>query len=251
MPHITEVIRSICLSLPETQEVESHGSPDYRVEGKSFATFQVNHHGDGMVALLLNATRATQQMYVQSAPDIFFVPAYVGPKGWYGIDLSQGMRWDRVAELAHEAYASIARAELAKQARPLQKVPAPDSVDVRDLDPIFSDENQAILQNIRQVCLGLPETIEDSSFGTPNFRAGKKSFCQFYCRQDPTLMTRGGKDRQIPLSTDKRFSIPPYMGHNGWISLSLEGRYDKSEVDDLILESYRHFALKRMLKALI
>ncbi|MCB1694385.1 MAG: MmcQ/YjbR family DNA-binding protein, partial [Pseudomonadales bacterium] len=131
MPDIHEVIRKICLAFPEAEEVTSHGSPDFRVRGKSYATFTVNHHGDGKLALLLNTSRETQQMYVDAAPKIFFVPPYVGPKGWVGIDLAQGMRWERVAELAHDAYVRVAPAALGKEAVPLKKVPKPDTVDIR------------------------------------------------------------------------------------------------------------------------
>ena len=59
-----------------------------------------------------------------------------------------------------------------------------------------------------------------------------------------------GADRQLALSDTPRYHIPAYMGHNGWISLDVEDHIDWEEVEDLLLESYRHFALKRMLKAL-
>ena len=59
-----------------------------------------------------------------------------------------------------------------------------------------------------------------------------------------------GPDRQLSLSADPRYHIPAYMGHNGWISLDVEDHADWEEIDGLLLESYRHFALKRMLKAL-
>jgi len=47
-----------------------------------------------------------------------------------------------------------------------------------------------------------------------------------------------------------RFRIPPYMGHNGWIALDVTDHLDGAEVGALALESYRHFALKRMLQQL-
>lgn len=57
-------------------------------------------------------------------------------------------------------------------------------------------------------------------------------------------------------------NLPPYgidlaqglpwlrVSHHGWISLSLGVGYDSDEIEALLLMSYRHFALKRMLKAL-
>ena len=56
-----------------------------------------------------------------------------------------------------------------------------------------------------------------------------------------------GVDNQGLLTADARYSIPPYMGHNGWISLDVSAGCDWAEVKTLTLQSYRHFALKRML----
>jgi hypothetical protein len=52
------------------------------------------------------------------------------------------------------------------------------------------------------------------------------------------------------LTADPRFRIPPYFGHRGWIALDVSGHCERSEIASLALESYRHFALKRMLKML-
>jgi hypothetical protein len=59
-----------------------------------------------------------------------------------------------------------------------------------------------------------------------------------------------GADRQGLLTADPRYEIPPYMGHNGWIALDVTRRCDADELRALALDSYRHFALKRMLAQL-
>ena len=251
MPTVLEVIRKICLSFPETEEIESHGSPEFRVKGKSFATFTINHHGDMRVALILNASRETQTHYVQSAPKVFFVPPYVGPKGWYGIDLASKIRWPRVAELACEAYARVAPKTLATQAKPLAKVPKPDTVDVKKLDPLFFPKNQKLLDKLRKICLALPETSEAASFGSPVFKVGKKSFCQFFVHRNiASAYFWVGAERQVFMTADSRYDIPPYMGHNGWIRLRVDKRFDKKEIEGLALESFKHYASKRALKNL-
>jgi hypothetical protein len=251
MPDIYGVIRTICLSLPEVEETTSHGSPDYRVRGKTFATFTVNHHGDGRLALMLNASRETQTMYVDSAPTIFFVPPYVGPRGWVGVDLAAGLRWERVAELVRDAWVRVAPTSLADQGVPLSPVPTPDTVDITKIDPFFAPENQQLLQTLRTICLALPETWEGASFGSPAFKAGKKTFCEFNCHAGiPNALIWVGTDRQAGFTLDPRFEIPAYMGHNGWIRLRFDDRFDRKEVSRLVEDSYRHFALKRMLKAL-
>ena len=48
----------------------------------------------------------------------------------------------------------------------------------------------------------------------------------------------------------KRYAIPQFTGHNGWIELDIEDKINRDEAENLIEDSYRHFALKRMLKAL-
>jgi hypothetical protein len=96
------------LWFPETEEVISHGSPDFRVRGKTFATYVVNHHGDGRLALWLAAPPGAQQHYTESEPKHFFVPPYVGPRGWLGVHLNKGLDWKRIAERVREAYVAAA-----------------------------------------------------------------------------------------------------------------------------------------------
>ena len=71
---IDQAVREICLWLPEAEEFLSHGSPNFRVRGKTFATYVVNHHGDGRVALWLNAPPGSQELHVRTQPEHFFVP---------------------------------------------------------------------------------------------------------------------------------------------------------------------------------
>ena len=97
--NISQAVREICLSLSATGEVTSHGSPDFRVEGKTFATYMINHHGDGHLALWLRMPTGSQEYYTQSDPERFYVPPYVGPKGWLGVDLDKGLSWNTIAEL--------------------------------------------------------------------------------------------------------------------------------------------------------
>src|ERR1700761_8696975 len=74
-------VRKACLWLPEAEEFVSDGSPNFRERGKTFATYVVNHHGDGRVALWLTAPSGSQDQHVRSEPRHFFVPPYVGPRG--------------------------------------------------------------------------------------------------------------------------------------------------------------------------
>jgi predicted DNA-binding protein (MmcQ/YjbR family) len=250
---INEAVRQVCLSLPETEEFVSHGSPNFRVKkGKIFAVYAVNTHGDGRIALWLNSPAGAQALHVQSDPERFFVPPYVGPRGWLGMQLDKGLSWQSIAELVHEAYRNTAPARLTAQIGKTVQIAAPTStLAAEDFDPMQSATAQKVLKKFRALCLGFPETSEAMQFGNPIWRAGKKAFALIYFLDKRlTLGFWVGAEMQSMLSEDSRYRIPPYMGHNGWIALDVSKRCDWEEVAGLLDQSYRHFALKRMLAQL-
>lgn len=249
---IRAAVREVCLAFPQAEEVPSRGSPDYRVNGKTFATYAVNHHGDGRIALWLRAPAGAQQLYTESEPQHFFVPPYVGPRGWLGVHLDRGLDWERIASHVREAYSEVAPRQLVDEivSTPVIEPPT-DTVDPEVFDPMVSERAQEVLAGLRKLCLALPETSEGTQFGRPVWRAGKKSFCSaHYTKNRLNISVWVGLEAQGMLTFDSRYQIPAYTGHNGWILLDVEDGVDWDEVEGLVLESYRHFALKRMLKAL-
>ena len=85
-----ERVRQICLTFPETVERPSHGEPTFFVRGKKvFVMFANNHHGDGRIAVWLPASPGLQEVLVETQPETFFKPPYVGVRGWIGIELNQ------------------------------------------------------------------------------------------------------------------------------------------------------------------
>lgn len=247
-----QTVRDACLWLPEAEEFISHGSPNFRVRGKTFATFVVNHHGDGRVALWLNAPPGSQDTHVRSEPKYFFVPPYVGPRGWVGVLLDQGLAWTRIVTLVREAYEKVAPADLRARIGRTASVRAPaKALTASQIDPLQSPKALRVLKSLRKICLALPETHEARQFGHPVWQAGKKTFA--LARHDGTrlmLCFWVGVDQQGLLTADTRYHIPPYMGHNGWIALEVGADCDWREVHALCLQSYRHFALQRMLQQL-
>lgn len=107
------------------------------------------------------------------------------------------------------------------------------------------------LAPLRKLCLSLPESSETSSWGHPNFKAGKRVFCvlEVY-RGQLSLCLRPAPQSYPRLVKDPRFYVTPYIGSQGWLSLAVDGPLDWAEVRELVLESYRSVALKRMLAAL-
>jgi predicted DNA-binding protein (MmcQ/YjbR family) len=246
-------VREVCLSFPEAVEVVSHGFPDFRVRGKTFASYVVNHHGDGRVALWLNAPAGAQDHYSKSEPRHFFVPPYVGARGWLGVHLNKGISWQRVASLARQAYEKVAPAALTKSMGDTVKIKLPvAALSAEEIDPFRSRRGKAVLTGVRKLVADWPEVIEDQQFGSPVWRAGKKTFLWLHADRQRRLQIYFwvGVPAQGLMTADERFEIPAYLGHQGWIALDVTRTCDWPHVRGLALGSYRHFALARMLKNL-
>lgn len=112
MPHHDPLprLRARCLALPEAHEEVAWGEPTFRVRNKLFAMYASagNHHGAGRAAVWLKATAANQALMVRAAPARFFVPPYVGVKGWVGVWLDAEVDWDELDDLLRDAYRQTA-----------------------------------------------------------------------------------------------------------------------------------------------
>ncbi len=111
-PGPLERVRRICLALPEVEERSfgGHTAPAFRVRDKIF----VMTSEDG-TSMTMKAPRGAQQALVASEPERFFVPKYVGPKGWVGVQLGlpKAPDWDEMAEMISESYCLVAPRRLA------------------------------------------------------------------------------------------------------------------------------------------
>jgi hypothetical protein len=115
----------------------------------------------------------------------------------------------------------------------------------RDDDPYLDD--------LRSICLALPETAEVEAWGRPTFRAGKKIFAVFSGSSEDqySVIFKPDADERPALVGDARFYVPPYFGPGGWLALDLSAApVDWAEVAELVETSYRQVALKRMVRAL-
>ena len=106
-------LRKVCLALPEATEKVAWGEPTFRVRDKIFAMFTDNHHGDGRVALWCKAPPGVQEVLVGADPRRFYVPPYVGHKGWVGVRLDVKVDWDEVSDLVKDSYLMTAPKRLA------------------------------------------------------------------------------------------------------------------------------------------
>lgn len=109
-----EKLVEIFSSLPEV-EIQTLGEHlGVRIRKKSLAYYQFNHHGDGMISLVCRSTSNEQRRLIQSDPETFFVPDYVGSRGWIGmrLDLNE-VDWETATELLRRGYQDIAPRKLA------------------------------------------------------------------------------------------------------------------------------------------
>ena len=102
-----ERVRRLCLALPETSERPSHGEPTFFAGKRVFAMMSLNHHDDGHVAVILPTEPFLQQRLIEERPRTFYFPAYVGVRGWVGVELARiGDR--ELAELILAAWERVA-----------------------------------------------------------------------------------------------------------------------------------------------
>jgi len=85
-------------------------------EKRAFLMVLTNHHGDGRFAIWCAAPDGMQKMLVEADSERFFVPPYVGHRGWLGVRLDRGVHWDELAGIAEDAYSEVAPARLVQAA---------------------------------------------------------------------------------------------------------------------------------------
>lgn len=110
-------VRRIALALPEADEKVSHGRP-------AFFTLKVFCYFGGSVRVDGEWVAHDAAIMVRPDPDDepalrqdprFWVPAYLGPSGWLGVDLTADTDWKEVAELIDASYRVTAPRRLVKQ----------------------------------------------------------------------------------------------------------------------------------------
>jgi predicted DNA-binding protein (MmcQ/YjbR family) len=105
----------ICKAFPESSaEPLGDGHFAFRIRRKIFAYYLFDHHGDGLIAFCCKSSLSEQHRLVKDDADSFFVPAYLGSKGWVAVRLDlDEVDWEIVSDLARRAYQNVAPRKLA------------------------------------------------------------------------------------------------------------------------------------------
>jgi len=106
-------VRAICMELPEVTEKLSHGAPAFFVKKQFVMLWPHGHHDHQFPHLWCAAPPGAQAELIETEPDRFFRPPYVGTRGWLGVRLDGKIDWDEIAEACADAYRTVAPKKLA------------------------------------------------------------------------------------------------------------------------------------------
>jgi predicted DNA-binding protein (MmcQ/YjbR family) len=102
-------VRSLCLALPETKEVEAWGHPTFRAGKKMFAAFGQD---DDDPTLGLKVGHDRQEELLND--DRFYPTPYAARQGWVSLHVNKATDWAEVAGLVREAYRQVALQRMLK-----------------------------------------------------------------------------------------------------------------------------------------
>ncbi|HYJ24894.1 MAG TPA: MmcQ/YjbR family DNA-binding protein [Acidimicrobiia bacterium] len=108
-------LRRLCMSLPEVEERVSHGEPAWFIRGKRQFVTYADHHHDARVAFWCSAPEGAQHVLTTTDPDRYFIPPYVGGRGWVGCYLDVEVDWEALEEIVVDAYVTVAPARLSAE----------------------------------------------------------------------------------------------------------------------------------------
>jgi len=100
-----QAIRDIALAFPEATEKETWGHPTFRVRDKIFVS--AGQDDDGRTVVTMKAAPGEQESLLAEG-DPFFLPKYVGSRGWIGVRVDEETDWRSIAELVVDSYREIA-----------------------------------------------------------------------------------------------------------------------------------------------
>ena len=111
-----EKITDICLALPGAERELSGSHATFRVRGKTFAYFLDDHHGDGILSVCVKGELGENLDRTRRDPEHYYLPAYIGPRGWFGFRLDRGrVDWHEAANIIERSYRLTAPKRLLAQ----------------------------------------------------------------------------------------------------------------------------------------
>ena len=104
-------------------------------------------------------------------------------------------------------------------------------------------------KEVRREALALPEAVEKETWGEATFRVKDKIFLTLGADGKAAGVKTSKTNQSLLVRSDpKTFSIAHYVGRFGWVAVQLSG-VKKSMMHDLIVDSWRRIAPKRLVAA--
>ena len=103
-----ERVRRLVTAWPDVTERPSHGEAAWFYRDKRQIANTADRHHDDRVAVWLAAPPGARDDLIEGEPERYFVPPYVGHRGWIGVYLDVDVDWERIEELIGNAYHTIA-----------------------------------------------------------------------------------------------------------------------------------------------
>jgi hypothetical protein len=246
-------VSAVALALPGAEVKLSHGSPWFHVRGKMFLAFIDDHHGDGRLGVWCKADMADQRRLVAGDGARFYVPPYVGVKGWVGVRLDGAdADWIELAILVEDGWRAIAPRRIAdgEVARTAKTAKTAKALRLPRTDPVVA---QKALERFTAICTALPEAAAERSASHASFRVGKRTFAYFLDNHHgdekvaACLKAAPGENAALARRDPERFYIPEYLGSKGWVAVRLDtAKVDWKDVTARVTASYASVAPKRL-----
>ena len=240
-------VREICLRFPAAEEKLSHGAPSFHVRGRMFLMFVDNHHRDGRLAVWCKSTLDEQRRLVASTPARFFVPPYVGVKGWVGVVVDPNVAdWIELSILTEHAWASVAPPRVLREGQVSDGKPPPPAAQRVTTDATVARE---ALDRLTALCLALPGATCERDSRHATYRVKKKVFAYFLDNHHGdgivAACVKGDKREHARLiaAEPKRYYLPAYIGARGYLGIRIDSkRVDWKGVAERIAAAYRRAA---------
>jgi len=251
-------LAEICLALPETTREATWKHSSFLTRNKTLLYWLDDHHGDGIVGFAVRVAKGKNAKLVKSDPKRYFMPAYIGARGWVGYRMDvKGIDWDTVADLVIESWRSVVPAKLAaddslvRAARKAARAPG-----VRGMVAKLSTRApaaEAALDRVRKMALAFPRTEEKLSHGSPSFFVKGKMFMSFVDdhhgdgRIAVWIKSTMDDQKRLVKENPEVYFVPPYVGVSGWVGARLDRpKTDWIDLAIVVEEGWRAAAPKSL-----
>lgn len=113
MKELAEQVRKICSRFPVVEEkIDAFGHLSFRVKDKPFIMMGEDADYTG---LSIKTSKTTQEVLLESKPEVYSKTAYIGQHGWVSTKDAQGIDWSELEQLIEEAYLRTAPKSVLKE----------------------------------------------------------------------------------------------------------------------------------------